>query len=555
MTNDNKFIKQFKKRRNAGSEPSKQQTKQAVKKSFREQLQTKIGSIVTEKFQKCSEDNAEQNIVIYSGCTNSGKSYNSLLNLKDLPEGSKSFYLAPLRILAVEVYEKLNAENIPTSLITGQERKITKDAKVISATVEIYRQSSNSEERHHTVILDEAQLSGEDSSRGGSWTETLITCTAKNFYIICAPYAVPLISSILERTGRKFTVKEHQRFTPLTVADKPDKLNKIADNTILVAFSKNDVLNFKELFAGKHRNCMAIYGSLCPEVRRKQMEFFTTGEAKIGVSTDCLAFGVNVPAQRIILSTTDKWDGKRMGKVPPYLVQQLAGRAGRRGFFDAGVVSALNVDDLDYIRKCLSMTLPDLKRAYYMPSVPELAQIDAHLLADRLTKWRELNVIPQNLRDIITPIDLDERIELAQQLTEDQERHLGLEDSFLIINAPVSRGCQNYWKHCVYAICKGEFIPKPTGISKDIKTRDDLDLAENETHRCEIYLWLAHRKSFGPFCPDTEDIVEMKLSLSNKIDNALINMNMKMTKYCVDCGAELPAFYKHKMCDNCYNAW
>ncbi len=44
MTDDNRFIKQFKKRRNAGSEPSKQQTKQAVKKSFREQLQAKIGS-------------------------------------------------------------------------------------------------------------------------------------------------------------------------------------------------------------------------------------------------------------------------------------------------------------------------------------------------------------------------------------------------------------------------------------------------------------------------------------------------------------------------------
>ena len=63
----------------------------------------------------------------YLGNTNSGKTYTALEKvkqvLKDNPNANIA-YLAPLRLLALEIYEKLNSENIPCSLMTGEEEII-----------------------------------------------------------------------------------------------------------------------------------------------------------------------------------------------------------------------------------------------------------------------------------------------------------------------------------------------------------------------------------------------------------------------------------------------
>lgn len=92
----------------------------------------------------------KRKIIYHYGPTNSGKTYNALLNLKTAEKG---IYCSPLRLLAWEVnsiifsinkrnyknykiQEKLNETGIPCSLLTGQEKKIVPDAKIISCTVE-----------------------------------------------------------------------------------------------------------------------------------------------------------------------------------------------------------------------------------------------------------------------------------------------------------------------------------------------------------------------------------------------------------------------------------
>ena len=58
---------------------------------------------------------------IHCGPTNSGKTYHSLKNIK---KESKGQYLAPLRLLAIETFEKLNNNGINCTLKTGEEEII-----------------------------------------------------------------------------------------------------------------------------------------------------------------------------------------------------------------------------------------------------------------------------------------------------------------------------------------------------------------------------------------------------------------------------------------------
>ena len=59
----------------------------------------------------------KRKIIFHAGPTNSGKTYNALQRLK---QANKGMYLAPLRLLAAEIYENLNAEGIYIDLLTGK---------------------------------------------------------------------------------------------------------------------------------------------------------------------------------------------------------------------------------------------------------------------------------------------------------------------------------------------------------------------------------------------------------------------------------------------------
>ena len=56
--------------------------------------------------------------VLHIGPTNSGKTYQSINALKEAKSG---VYLGPLRLMALEVFDKLNAEGCPCMLLTGEE--------------------------------------------------------------------------------------------------------------------------------------------------------------------------------------------------------------------------------------------------------------------------------------------------------------------------------------------------------------------------------------------------------------------------------------------------
>lgn len=60
----------------------------------------------------------KRHFILHIGPTNSGKTYEALQRLKQAYHG---IYLGPLRLLALEVYDRMMAAGIPCDMVTGEE--------------------------------------------------------------------------------------------------------------------------------------------------------------------------------------------------------------------------------------------------------------------------------------------------------------------------------------------------------------------------------------------------------------------------------------------------
>lgn len=75
----------------------------------------------------------KRRVVLHVGPTNSGKTFTAIQRLVTAPS---AVYCGPLRLLAAEIYDRLNNEyKVPCSLVTGQQIIDEPNAKHIACTV------------------------------------------------------------------------------------------------------------------------------------------------------------------------------------------------------------------------------------------------------------------------------------------------------------------------------------------------------------------------------------------------------------------------------------
>ncbi|HEX8606261.1 MAG TPA: DEAD/DEAH box helicase, partial [Pseudoduganella sp.] len=101
------------------------------------------------------------------GPTNSGKTHKAM---EALAKAASGVYLAPLRLLALENYERLQAmeqhgKPLAVSLVTGEERRIAEDATHVASTVEMLDTRTPVD----VAVIDEIQMLA-DRDRGAAWT-------------------------------------------------------------------------------------------------------------------------------------------------------------------------------------------------------------------------------------------------------------------------------------------------------------------------------------------------------------------------------------------------
>jgi len=76
----------------------------------------------------------KRRFILHLGPTNSGKTYEGVGRLRGARNG---IYLGPLRLLAAEQFETLNLNDVPCSLVTGEEQILIPGSRVQSSTVEM----------------------------------------------------------------------------------------------------------------------------------------------------------------------------------------------------------------------------------------------------------------------------------------------------------------------------------------------------------------------------------------------------------------------------------
>lgn len=181
-----------------GSEPNAKKRKTVRKALIR-------ASSINTLFE--SVPNSGRNFVLHIGPTNSGKTYHAL---KRFAKAETGIYLAPLRLLALEIFDTLNYNGVFCSLLTGEEREDVPFAKVLSSTIE----TCCFDAHYDVAVIDECQLIA-DERRGQHWTKAILQLNADEIHLCLAPEAADLIISLLNSINASYTVNYYERLAPL----------------------------------------------------------------------------------------------------------------------------------------------------------------------------------------------------------------------------------------------------------------------------------------------------------------------------------------------------
>ncbi len=369
-----------------------------------------IPKIVAEEFKRLLPENPKdeyrearkirRKFFLHLGETNTGKTYDALQRLKSCGSG---IYLAPLRILALENYEKLNAEGVLCNLLTGEEEIRVEGAHHASCTVE----KADIRRSYEAAVIDEIQLLS-DSWRGDAWTRAVLGLICPEIHVCGALNAKEQLISMIRDCGDDYEIKEYSRPVPLVTQKKNVRFADVEPGDALIAFSRRGVLSLSRHFSDRGIKNSVIYGDLPPEVRRLQYDAFLSGENDILISTDAIGMGVNLPIRRIIFTELEKFDGVQFRTLTSQEIKQIAGRAGRIGIYDIGYV-ACTEDDSSYVETQLSVPDEEISSAVVGPS-EAILNIKMLPLKEKLALWstkeESLNYYrKKDVRDLILILD------------------------------------------------------------------------------------------------------------------------------------------------------
>ena len=491
----------------------------------------------------------ERKIIYHMGPTNSGKTYNAIEALKDAKKGC---YLAPLRLLASELFDTLNDKGCKTNLLTGEEVIEIENATHYSSTIEMAKLN----EEFDCVVIDEIQMIT-DPQRGWAWTRALVNINADVVHL-CGDHSVfELVKQILDLTGDILEVNNYERKTKLSVMPNKLKLSDLDKHDTLIVFSRRNALKYKRDLENLNFKVSIVYGRLSPEVRREQARKFDEGETDIMVATDAIAMGMNLPIKRVIFSAISKfWDGKEYPLTNSEL-KQIAGRAGRYKRFPEGFVSTLQKveDGLETIEAALSHDLEQKELAMVGPDLEifrsvNLALTESNLQTLSLSEFLRLF----NTMSFEKPfycVDLKEMIELAE-MVEDADTLNALSDAeiFGFACAPVNQGLVEHVQYYVWIL--NHYVGNKMILNEEVDPHSqDIDYLETAIKCVELYQWLARHFDNKNFSFDVKRLQENKTAAIEKLNQLL---SEKTTRKCSSCGAIISDDSDFNICESCFGA-
>ncbi|WP_229722823.1 helicase-related protein [Xylophilus rhododendri] len=456
-------------------------------------------------------------IIALLGPTNSGKTHEAMVALQKAKSG---VYLAPLRLLALENYERLRALGVPVSLITGEERRVQEGATHVASTVEMVDVQTPVE----VAVIDEIQMLG-DADRGAAWTAAVCGVPAQTVYLVGSAATRAAIESLAKRLGCECEVHELQRKSKLAMGEKPlESLRQLQTGDAVIAFSRREVLQLAEQVSQAGFSVATIYGNLSPEVRQAQAEAFRAGQAQVVVATDAIGMGLNLPIARVVFTTATKYDGTEDGPIPAWLVQQIGGRAGRFGLAETGTVLGLGGPVHKSIRKLLAAPLEPVPRTgfYVAPSLEHLSQISRVTGETRLLELLALFRRNIDVNDVFfVPTSLTEQSDRARWL---DGMKMSLEERFLFSLVPLATRIPKFqellWS---WARAVEKKLPSRIQALGLREGRSSLQDAEDACRIYSAYAWLSYRMPL--LFPEGQAAVEMAVEASAFVNGLLKRQN------------------------------
>jgi ATP-dependent RNA helicase SUPV3L1/SUV3 len=466
-------------------------------------------------------------LIALLGPTNSGKTHEAM---EALARAGSGVYLAPLRLLALENYERLQNANpggkqIKVSLVTGEERREVEGATHIASTVEML----DTKTRVDVAVIDEIQMLG-DRDRGAAWTAAVCGAPASTVYLVGALEARRAIEALAERLDCPLEVRTLKRKAPLTMEPTPvRKLRNLRRGDAVIAFSRRDVLMWRDMITEIGLSVATVYGNLSPEVRRAQAARFRDGSADIVVGTDAIAMGLNLPIQRVVMTTTDKYNGVEEDELPAALAKQIAGRAGRFGVHEEGFVAGYDDETHHVMRSLLkekAAPVPPLGFSV-APGLEHLNRIASvtgeQSLAKLLMRFEHNIDVPDGF---FTPRITEEQSERALWL---DTLPLSLEDKFILSLVPISSRIPSLhlaWQQWARALARKQ--PSLLHPVQGETYRQNLQEVEDSCRLYSAYAWLGYRRP--EYFPHGEQAQQFARDASGRIDQILQAQNTALRK-------------------------
>ncbi len=480
-----------------------------------------------------------RHFILHIGPTNSGKTFQALEALKHAKHG---VYLGPLRLLALEVYEKMNSCNTPCTMLTGQECLETPHSRVTASTIEM----ADINDTYDIAVIDEAQMVS-DTERGHSWTRAILGLLAREIHICLSPAAEPVITHLIRLCQDHYDICRYERKIPLycekTAFEFPDD---VQPGDALIVFSKKSVLDVAGRLEEREIPASVIYGSLPPEIRRRQVQMFAGGETKVVVATDAIGMGLNLPVRRIVFVQTEKFDGisRRPLKVPE--IKQIAGRAGRYGLYDAGYVTAMGEEALEYVRERFDAFEEPIETVSL--GFPQVL-LDMNEPLDAILRvWHDVQTQPPFVK-----VSIEDTLFLYGQASRNRDYIDGFENKhtlYRMISCPIDvkdRYVVDLWLHYCEIYTADVSLPYP-----DKKAIQGLaGIQKYETYYKQLDLYYQFSVRMGKII-DTKWLSRERAYTESTIMRYLLGKKTNYIATCRYCGRKLPVGYNFGVCARCF---
>lgn len=489
----------------------------------------------------------KRKIVYHMGPTNSGKTYHAIEKLSSVPKGC---YLAPLRLLAAELYDTLNSKGAITTLLTGEEVIEREGATHYSSTIEMARL----QEVFDCCVIDEIQMIT-DTSRGWAWTRALVNIMADEVHLCGDASALDLVRNIVDLCGDELIINEYTRMTELYVEPHPIVMADMQKNDALIVFSRKNALRHKRDLERLGYKVSIVYGRLSPEVRREQARKFDQGETDVIVSTDAIAMGMNLPIKRVVFSTLSKFFDGQQHDISVSEIKQIGGRAGRYQRFPKGSVTCLRKveDGIENIKEALAATLDQSEQCMVGPDLDIFNQVNKALLDNNLPKLKLSEFLrlfnTMTFQDPFFCVDMKEMIELAE-MVEDADSNGSLTDAeiFGFACAPVNLGLMDhvqFYNWILHKYVNMEGIPcEPIEYNSS-----DIDYLETSIKCVELYQWLSRHFDNKNFVYSETELLNNKQLAIDQLNELL---SQKIIARCSSCSVKLPDDSRFPICEECF---